>query len=421
MRSELFPGAVGGHRRGYGGFLFYPVWRRAVKGMGMVARSGDDGEPSATTLTWEQVLAWRMRRQHLDRRAPRESMVGVVGDICGLHAQLMSATELALWARVADLESGAVQRALWHDRALVKVWAMRGTLHLLPAAEYPLWQAALSTYRHPERGYWQRYFDVTPEQLERLLKVIPVALDGPPLTRDELADAVASLTGSPELGGRLRGGWGSLLKPASYLSCLCFADSVGNKVRFTRPDKWLPAWWNEDPQESLLAVVRRYLAARGPATEGELYRWWVGFSAAEARRLLAALGQDAIKVSIEGTAAWMLAEDLPGLLAAGPIGTVRLVPAFDQYVIGAAPDAPELLLPPAMRGRVYRPQAWISPVLLADGRMEGTWRHERKRSKVSVTIEPFRHLPLWVRQGAEREAESLAHFLGARLELAWAS
>ncbi|NPV07407.1 MAG: winged helix DNA-binding domain-containing protein [Anaerolineae bacterium] len=387
----------------------------------MPARSGDDGEPAAATLTWEQVLAWRMRRQHLDRRAPRGEMLAVAGDICGLHAQLMSSAELALWARVADLEGGAMQRALWQDRALVKAWAMRGTLHLLPSAEYPTWQAALSTYRHPERGYWQRYFGVTPEQLERLLEVIPLALDGPPLTREELADAVASLTGSPELGSRLRGGWGSLLKPASYLGYLCFADSVGNNVRFTRPDRWLPAWHPQDPAGALGAVFRRYLGAKGPATEADLVRWWTGISTARARHLLKGLGEQVVPVSIEGTSAWALVENLPDLLAAGPTGAVRLVPAFDQYVIGAAPDAPELLLPPAMRARVYRPQAWISPVLLADGRMEATWRHERKRSQVSVTIEPFRPLPPWVRQGAEREAESLAHFLGGRLELTWAS
>jgi len=69
-------------------------------------------------------------------------MLEVAAAICGLHAQLMSSAELTLWARVAGLEPDAVQRALWDDRSLVKTWAMRGTLHLLPAADYPLWQPA---------------------------------------------------------------------------------------------------------------------------------------------------------------------------------------------------------------------------------------------------------------------------------------
>lgn len=99
-------------------------------------------------LTWEQVRAWRVGRHHLYPRAPREAMLAVVSRICGLHAQLLPSAELALWARVEGIEADAVERALWEERTLVKTWAMRGTLHLSPAAEFPLWQAALGTYRH---------------------------------------------------------------------------------------------------------------------------------------------------------------------------------------------------------------------------------------------------------------------------------
>ncbi len=104
------------------------------------ARKGSTGEPAAR-LTWENVLAWRLRRQHLDRRAPREALLAAVADICGLHAQVMSSAELTAWARVEGIEPGAVGRALWEERTLVKTWAMRGTLHLLPASELPLWVA----------------------------------------------------------------------------------------------------------------------------------------------------------------------------------------------------------------------------------------------------------------------------------------
>jgi hypothetical protein len=71
----------------------------------------------------------------------------VVREICGLHAQVMSSAELTLWARVEDLEPGAVQEALWERRTLAKTWAMRGTLHLLPAEELPLWVGALGVLK----------------------------------------------------------------------------------------------------------------------------------------------------------------------------------------------------------------------------------------------------------------------------------
>jgi hypothetical protein len=103
---------------------------------------------AVASLTWPEVLTWRLTRQHLGRRATREEALGVVSQICGLHAQILSSAELTLWARVEDLEPDAVQKALWEERSLVKTWAMRGTLHLLSAAELPIWVAAR---RQPSR------------------------------------------------------------------------------------------------------------------------------------------------------------------------------------------------------------------------------------------------------------------------------
>jgi hypothetical protein len=88
-------------------------------------------------------------------------------------------------------------------------------------------------------------------------------------------------------------------------------------------------------------------------------------------------------------------------------------------VVGASWHAEHLLPRGDLRGRVYRPQGWISPVLLVNGRMEGTWRHEIKGSRVEVVIEPFAKAPVWVRRAAGQEAERLAAFLGGTLSLVW--
>jgi hypothetical protein len=73
------------------------------------------------------------------------------------------------------------------------------------------------------------------------------------------------------------------------------------------------------------------------------------------------------------------------------------------------------------RARVYRPQGWLSPVLLVDGRIEGVWRHERKGGRVTVVVEPFGDVAEHVRAGAEAQAQRLAAFLGGELEqLSWA-
>ena len=387
-------------------------------------------------LGWDQVIAWRVARHHLDERVPATAMLEVVSSLCGLHAQVMSSAELTLWARVEGLEPGAVQRALWEERSLVKTWAMRGTLHLLPSAEYPLWQAARSTRRPWESGAWQRGFGVTLAELERLNDAVAEALDGRLLTREELAARVGELTGNAELGDHLRGSWGALLKPAAALGLLCFAPGQGQQVRFTRPDTWLGAWAPRDPEAAVDEVTRRFLAASGPVTREDFARWWGIPSPAQGGKLLERLGDEVAQVEVDGAPAYALAADVAslrteavdgtGLAAAGGRGraggarSVRLLPAFDQYVVTATVHA-ERLLPGPFKARVYRPQGWLSPVLLVGGRMEGVWRQETKGRRVQVTIEPFAGpLPAWARRAAEAEAERLAAFAGGQLELSWA-
>jgi uncharacterized protein YcaQ len=347
-------------------------------------------------------------------------MLAVVSRLCGLQAQVMSSAELAVWARVEDLDRRAVQRALWEDRTLVKTWAMRGTLHLLPASELPLWHAALgASRRYQSDAAWQKHFGITLEELERLTQAIAAALEGRVLTREELAKEVGRLTGSAAFGANLaEGSWGTILKPAAFSGRLCFGPSVGQRVRFTRPDTWLSTAGAPkiDSQAAAAAVTRRYLTAFGPATYHDLSRWWSGGGVTIARQWIASLGEEVSPVEVDGTQAWMLADDARKLRELPPSRSVRLLPGFDQYVIGASHHA-EHLLPGDLRARVYRQQGWISPVLLVNGRMEGVWRYEIKGSRVEVVIEPFRSVPAWVRRAAGQEAERLAAFLGCELSI----
>jgi len=64
--------------------------------------------------------------------------------LCGAHAQVLSAAGLSIGRRLAGATRTDVQRALWSERTLVKTFAPRGTVHLLPTAELPMWTGALS-------------------------------------------------------------------------------------------------------------------------------------------------------------------------------------------------------------------------------------------------------------------------------------
>ena len=140
-----------------------------------------------------------------------------------------------------------------------------------------------------------------------------------------------------------------------------------------------------DAEEATLEVTRRYLTRYGPADREDLARWFGMTSPAQAGRWLTALGDEAVEV--DGKV--MLAADAES--AAEPDGVVRLLPAFDQYVV-AAPRGDDEVVPAKQRARVYRPQGWLSPVLLVDGRIAGVWSHERAGDRLVVEIEPFARL-----------------------------
>ena len=338
-------------------------------------------------------------------------MEAVVARLCGLHAQLMSSVDLALWARIDGLDRDAVADALWKRRTLIKMWAMRATLHVLPAADLGTWTAGLDIWKP---GVWP----LKGPDLSPLSRLMDRALRGKLLTRKELAAAVSKLGASDAMLERLLGSWSAALRHASFAGYLCFAPADGQHARFTHPATWLPKPpVAREREKSFDALTTRYLGAYGPATPADLGpRWW-GINQGEAQRRLAAIGKLATEVSIEGGRYWMLKKDVARLAATTPVNIVRLLPAFDQWVVCASRRAPTLL-DPKYRQRVYRLQGWVSPALLVNGRIVGVWRHEQRRQLVSVEVEPFGQLPRWTRSAIAAEAERLAGFLGGRLKLA---
>jgi len=106
-------------------------------------------------------------------------------------------------------------------------------------------------------------------------------------------------------------GWGTVLKPAAFAGHLCFAPSLGTRVRFTRPDTWLKQRSRPlDPNGATAELTRRFLSAYAPATVHDFARWWGGASMKTVRGWLSGLGEEVAAVDLEGEQAWMLADDV---------------------------------------------------------------------------------------------------------------
>jgi Winged helix DNA-binding domain len=95
--------------------------------------------------------------------------------------------------------------------------------------------------------------------------------------------------------------------------------------------------------------------------------------------------------------------------------SVRLLPAFDPYVVGFRPRG--LLVDAAREATIFRPQAWFSPVVLAGGRAVGIWERERRGSRLEIRVKPFSRLSAATRRAIAEEADRLGEFLDAPAEL----
>jgi hypothetical protein len=330
-------------------------------------------------LTWPQVLAWRLRRQFLltgaGSSAPDPATLDVVRRLAGVQAQVMSAAEQAVAVRTRTSRPGALAQGLARGN-LVRTWAMRGTLHVLPVGELGTYLAPLAAARVWEKGSWQKTF-LDAARMRVLTDVLRELLeDGAVLTREELTDAVVARAGDPALAEHLRSGWGAVLKPLAWQGLLVQGPPLAGRVTFTSPAS-LPGWQGVAPlEEAGRAVVLAYLGAYGPAGPAAVDDWLL--RGATPKKVLRGwfdelARQDLIiPVRVEGETLWAGAADVGSLRAAVPDASTRLLPAFDQYVLG--PGTKDVhVLDPQRRSEVSRAAGWIAPVVVHGGRVVGTW------------------------------------------------
>jgi hypothetical protein len=337
------------------------------------------------SLSRDQVLAWRMRRQHLAEPGSA-SAVELARLLCGIQAQVPSAAALAIAVRQRVPDPGEVDRALREDRTLVRCWSVRGTLHLHAADDAAAYGAALAAVRSWERPSVLKGHGVTLGEITAVIDAIAETLPGRVLTREELTQAVLEHTGSIHLADVLRSGWGFALKPASWLGLLCHGPSEGGRVTFTSPATWLPSWRPVAAERAGPQLLRSYLASFGPATLADFGQWlFRGAKASLLKGWFAEVRDEVTEVEVDGSRGFALTADVDELAGTPPNDQVRLLPAFDQYVIAVNRD----LIPAAHRHEVSRTAGWISPVVLYRGRVAGVWTVE----KGTVDVTPFEPIP----------------------------
>jgi hypothetical protein len=372
--------------------------------------------PPELSTTWANVLALRLERQRLLARANPAQLVDVVGSLVGLHAQVMSSAELQAAVRIDGLRPADVREALWERRSLVKVWAFRQTLHLLTADDLAEFVLAARTLERWHTPAWLRYFEMTEEGVAEVIDAIGDALTERPMTRAEVVDAVVRRVRRPHLRKDMLTGWGTFLGPAAQRGRLVFGPSDGRNVAFVQPSAWLgrpigPAL--DDPTaatDALARLIDRYLVAFPGASRDMVARWWGGGRLAGVTRALARMPSPVVQVDVEGVRGLVRAQDLDALRDAPARHETRLLPGFDPFT-NELPRHVDSVLDDALHDRVHRTAGWVTPVVVVDGRVAGTWEIENgKAGTGTVVVQPFRAKGV-VRRALTPEVERIAAFL----------
>jgi hypothetical protein len=344
----------------------------------------------------------------------------------GLHSSDPATVFLSAWARVPGLAKEDVESALYVERSVVRILAMRRTLFAVPVGMAPLLHhSSTVALMGPER-----------RRLEDMVEKAGITDDGKAwvsrvaaLTLEALrsrGEAVATdLTKDiPELAEKITffKSDGSVLTTVGLSTRILFLLAAEGKIIRARPKgTWVSSLYRWAPMETWLggalpemskaeaqaALLRRWLRTFGPGTELDM-RWWTGWPVGQVRSALAEIG--AVQVEVDSGPAFLLPDDLDPVEPAGP--WVALLPSLDPTTMGwkergwyLGPHGSEVFDRNGNAGQTV----WV------DGRIVGGWAQRQDGELIWRLLEPVARSTL---TEIERQAAALQSWIGDRVVVA---
>ena len=348
-------------------------------------------------ITTEERRARLGTRHHLAAGTAAASPIEASNDIVGFHATDPTSVYVAAWARVRDFRTGTLETALYDERALLKILAMRRTMFVVPVPLAAIMQAACTdSIARGERA-----------RLVKMIEGAGIAVEGQPwldvveaetlgalyrlgeATAAELTREVAGLREQISFGaGRT---WQGTVGVSTRLLFLLAAEGriirgrpkgslVSSLYRWVPIDTWVEGGLPAIPKEEAQAeLVRRWLAAYGPGTRRDI-QWWTGWTVAETVRALAAIG--AVEVDLDdGASGYVLPDDLEAAPAVGG-SWVAFLPGLDATTMGWNERAFYL---GAHKEKVFDTNGNAGPTIWLDGRIVGGWA-QRRSGEVAIKV-----------------------------------
>ncbi|MFN0179646.1 MAG: winged helix DNA-binding domain-containing protein [Gemmatimonadales bacterium] len=324
----------------------------------------------------------------------------IVGRLGAVQAQDFLGSLWALGLRRRGAVEADIEAAIAAG-SIVRSWPLRGTLHFV-AADDLRWMLALlaprminrSAGRHRQLGLDAAVFARCRKVFARVLR------DGQPRSRPTLYAALAAAGIASDESRGLH-----ILGQLAHEGMICFGPRAGRQPTFVLLDAWIPPTPTRPRDEALGELAVRYFATRGPATVAD-FAWWSGLPVRDARAALELAGDRLRAETIDGQPYWRGGDaGRPSRSAA-----VHLLPAFDEYTVAYRDRT--AVLDPAHARAVNQGGGMLNPVVVADGRVVGTWARSLGAQAVTVAVRPFGRLSRATTDAVEAAAERYRRFLG---------
>jgi hypothetical protein len=373
-------------------------------------------EHGGVELTAREALALRLRSLLLTGASPKTpagatSVAEVVTWFGAMQAQDYASGLWSLGARLPSTTRAQVEDALERREAL-RTWPMRGTIHLVPAADAHWMLEVLGARTLAAAARRRAELGLDEATAERAVDVLGTTLaGGGRLTR---AECLAALRHAGICADGQRGY--HLLRFASQRGVTCLAPNRGNEQTFVLLDEWVGRSNRPSRDEALATIATRYVRSHGPVPRRDL-AGWTGLTSADTAAAVAAAGNDLTTVEADGVA--MLVT--PDALADPPPplpDTVLALPAFDEYLLGyknralmVDPEHAQAIIPGG--NGVFR------ATLVRSGRVIGTWKKTSTTTRTVVTVLPVHPLRSYERREVEAAFERYAEFVDTPVQVRW--
>ncbi len=360
-------------------------------------------------------------RHHL--ASPGADVSQVAEAMVGLHSSDPATVYLSARARIPGLKKGDVEAALYDERSVLRMLAMRRTMFVVPVDLAPLLhysstvaliapQRKLLVDMVEQAGFAKDGNAWVSEVTERTLEALSARGEA---VATELTQDV------PELGQKITfyKKDGSVLTRVGMSTRVLFLLATEGKAVRARPKgtwvsslyRWAPFEdWIGGPLEAMdkaeaqAALLTRWLRAFGPGTELDM-KWWTGWPVTQVRAALATIG--AVEVEVESGPAYVLPDDLEQVEQVAP--WVALLPGLDPTTMGwkerdwyLGPHYPRLFDSNGNAGQTV----WV------DGRIVGGWG---QRPTGEITWDLLEDLAPEAVTEISRQAEELREWIGDKV------